>query len=341
MRVAIAGCGLSGIVSARLLAEKGHGVDIFDTRAHIGGNCYDSMINNTRVHNYGAHIFHTNDEEVWRFLNRFTVFDNYSHCVMGRLQDDKVIPIPFNDISARIVGEQSEEWIVDNIFREYTRKQWGVPYEQVTGHVTKRNSLKKRRREGDDCRYFLDKYQGIPQNGYTAMFENMLDHDNIDHYLSSEPETYRAAEPDLIVYTGKIDEYFSFCYGHLPYRSLKWWHEVVYGKEAGLSAAVINECNSWHHSTRRVDHSWFHNRQSRNETVITTEFAMEHKHGENLPIYPIPFGEGPAQYAKYRQLADHREPDVLFLGRLATYKYLDMWQAIKQVMQAVEKIPAA
>jgi UDP-galactopyranose mutase len=328
MKVNIVGCGISGSVAAILLKEKGHSVEIFETRPHIAGNCYDSLLNGIRVHNYGAHIFHTNDDDVWNFLNRYTKFNGYQHQVKAHTKDKDIIPIPFNDISASIVGEKSEDEIVDLLFREYTQKHWGISYDDMPKSITNRNNLSKIRREGADCRYFLDKYQGIPANGYTAMFEAMLD--GITVHTGVGPDEWRKYMDgmwtcDMVVYTGKADAFFKHCYGELPYRSLTWEYAIEDRKDV----TVLNECNSFNKYTRTVDHSHWHD-QDPGYTVVSREYACEHD-GKNIPIYPKPFGEGQALYGKYKKLAQSH-PNVIFLGRLATYKYLDMWMAIKQVM---------
>ena len=334
MKINIVGCGISGTVAAILCKERGHLVEVFETRPHIGGNCYDSLLNGIRVHNYGAHIFHTNDEEVWEFLNRYTKFNNYEHKVEARTKHKDIIPIPFNDISASIVGEKSEDEIVDLLFREYTQKQWGIPYDEMPKNITNRNNLRKIRREGADCRYFLDKYQGIPEHGYTAMFDAMLS--DIKVHMGVGAEEWRKSMDgmwhcDMLIYTGKADEFFNNCYGKLPYRSLKW----RYSMEQKKKATVLNECNSFNTYTRTVDHSHWHN-QDMGYTMVSRETACEHD-GRNIPIYPKPFGEGQELYGKYKKAAESH-PNVIFLGRLATYKYPDMWMAVKQVMTKLRGI---
>ena len=328
MKINIVGCGISGITAAILFKAKGHSVEIFETRPHIGGNCYDSLLNGIRVHNYGAHIFHTNDDEVWEFLNRYTAFNGYRHQVKARTKYKDIIPIPFNDVSASIVGEKTEEEIVDLLFREYTEKHWGIPYDDMPKSITNRNNLRKLRRSGDDCRYFLDKYQGIPEDGYTAMFESMLDGIQVNMGVGrNEWRKYTDGlfRCDMLVYTGKADEFFGCCFGELPYRSLKW----RYSMENKKNITVLNECNSFNSYTRTVDHSHWHD-QDLGYTVVSRETACEHN-DRNIPIYPKPFGEGQEIYKKYK-VAAQSHPNVLFLGRLATYKYLDMWMAVKQVM---------
>jgi len=329
MLVTIVGSGLSGATAAVMALRAGHEVEVFETRSHIGGNCYDSDFMGTRVHNYGAHIFHTNDEEVWKFLNQFTSFNSYTHEVKGEISSGDIIPVPFNDVAAELVGEQSEEWIVDHIFRAYTLKQWGVDYDQLSGGVTKRNGLKKRRREGRDCRYFTDKYQGIPVNGYTAMIEAMFEGARV--HLNADKDAWKRHKGGLVIYTGPVDSFYDYGLGRLKYRSLKWKH--TYGP--GLDTAVLNHCHMGKDSTRVVDHARFHPetlKHPQKYRVTSEEWAEDYDPKLNLPIYPVPFKEDQDLYTKYRQLV-LAESDTVFLGRLATYKYLDMWMAVKQVIQ--------
>ena len=216
--------------------------------------------------------------------------------------------------------------IQDLLFREYSERHWGIPWEQLPKSISGRVPNK---RDNHDDRYFTDKYQGIPENGYTAMFKNMLD--GIKVNLGVERGLHKRLKADLVVWTGKISEYFDLKFGHLPYRSLRFEHKRVekdpmYTWDTG---AVINECNTKPFN-RTMDNSVYLN-EDVTHTVHTRDFPEEYEPGKNDPIYPKTFGEGPKIYQQYLRAA-LADQNTIFLGRLATYKYLDMWMAVSQVM---------
>jgi len=335
MKVNIVGCGLSGIVAAILLKDQGHSVEIFETRSHIGGNCFDGVLNNVMVHQYGSHIFHTNSDEVWEFLNRYTSFNGYTHRVEANTDRGR-ISIPYNKKTEEQLGtELSPEEIRDLIFVKYSERHWGVPWDQLPKSISSR--VPNKRDDWDD-RYFTDKYQGIPSLGYTKMMENMLDgitvHTGVPHneWRKWMDGMYSC---DKLIFTGKVDDFFENCYGHLPYRSLKFEHTVIPKSESECSwdkGAIINECGDAPFN-RTTDNSVFLNEQV-SETVMTRDYPQQHVPGKNLAIYPMNFGEGRDIYMKYKKAADSHG-NVIFLGRLATYKYLDMWMAIQQVFRKI------
>ena len=316
---------MSGITSAILLKEQGHEVEIFETRPHIGGNCYDKKKEGITVRQYGAHIFHTSDEDVWTFLNRYSKFNDYSHKVRANTQLG-MISIPYSKKTTEQIGrELSPSEIQELIFRDYSERHWGIPWEDLPKSISGRVPNK---RNNCDERYFTDTYQGIPEKGYTEMFKNMLDGIKVNVGVSKDE--YRKLKCDKMVYTGKPDEFFNESYGKLPYRSLKFEHYKA-DKDADFSfskGSVINECNTKPYN-RTIDNGAFLN-ENLPQTIMTRDYPVEHDE-TNDPIYPKSFGEGQEIYKKYKQAiqADH---NVIFLGRLATYKYLDMWMAIKQVM---------
>ena len=325
MKVNIIGCGLSGITAAVILKEKGHNVEIFETRDHIGGNCHDEKIDGITVHTYGSHIFHTNDEEVWAFLNRYTKFNDYSHKVRANTSLG-LISIPYNKKTIEQIGKDlSPSEIQELIFRQYSERHWGIKWEDLPVSISSRVPTK---RDNWDDRYFTDKYQGIPVNGYTAMFNNMLDGIKVNVGVSKEE--YKKLKCDKMIYTGKPDEFYNFRFGKLPYRSLRFEHVKV-RKDNNFSwekGAVINECNQLPFN-RTMDNSIYLN-ENLPHTILSRDYPEEHNE-KNDPIYPKDFGEGMEIYSQYKKLIQS-EKDVLFLGRLASYKYLDMWMAIKQVM---------
>lgn len=323
MKIGVIGAGLAGATSAVLLRDAGHEVEVFEVREHLGGNCYDEWKNGILVHAYGPHGFHTDKEEIWRFVNRFSGFCPTPLTVVANTALGR-IPIPFNDVSAGIVGDLTPEEIRELIFRAYSEKHWGVPWEQVPRSITTRVP---ERRRSSDCRYHLDQWQGVPEHGYTRMFEAMLD--GIPCHLGCRPDEWRSYKFDHLIFTGSIDQYFQCCFGTLEYRSL----EFRYVEAPKRVEFQLNECNHDNPWTRSVDHShWL--AQDVQQTVIGYEYPCEWRDGL-VRMYPKPFGQNPDRYRQYKQLAD-AEPNVTFLGRLATYKYLDMDDVIAQVMVKLE-----
>ena len=209
---------MSGVTAAILFKEQGHDVEIFEVRDHIAGNCYDVKNDDgCTVHKYGSHIFHTNNEEVWEFLNRYTKFNSYEHRVRANTKEG-LLSIPFSKKTEEQLGRDLDpKEIQDLLFREYSERHWGIPWEQLPKSISGRVPNK---RDDHDDRYFTDKYQGIPENGYTAMFKNMLD--GIKVNLGAERGLHKRLKADLVVWTGKISEYFDLKFGHLPYRSLRF-----------------------------------------------------------------------------------------------------------------------
>jgi UDP-galactopyranose mutase len=325
----IIGCGLSGITAAVLLKERGYNVTVFEQRDHIGGNCFDYYINNTRVHKYGPHIFHTNDEEVFTFLCRFTEWFPFKSKVKG-VTDLGLISLPYSKKTVKEIGRELEqEEIVDLIFRGYSEKQWGVSFEQIPKSIT--NRVPKTKDCKDPTWYEGEKYQCLPLDGYTKMMENMLE--GIEVKLKCSKNEWKNFNTNLTIYTGKIDEYFDYCYGKLPYRTLQF---DVKTSDIKLEYPIINYNQKQKPYTRVYDHSYF-SKEHTGPTVITTEYPKALEHDWEVPFYPIPFGDGISIYNQYKELAE-KENNVIFLGRLATYKYLDMWMAVKQVFLKLKSI---
>lgn len=333
MKVNIIGCGLSGVTAAILLKEKGHDVEIFECRDHIAGNCFDKKNDDgVTVHEYGSHIFHTNNERVWEFLNRYTKFNDYQHRVRANTKEGQ-ISIPFSKKTAEQLGRDLEPLeIQELLFREYSERHWGIPWEDLPKSISGRVPNK---RDDHDDRYFTDKFQGIPENGYTEMFKAMLEGFTV--HLGVSKDEYKKHKCDLTVYTGKPDEYYDFEYGKLPYRSLIFEHKRVKQNKQEYSwdlGSVINECNTKPFN-RSMDSSVYLN-ETAEYTTITRDHPCEHD-DTNEAIYPKPFGEGPDIFNKYKKL-QKADKSTIFLGRLATYKYLDMWMAVAQVQQYLKKV---
>lgn len=320
-KIKVVGCGLSGVTAAKVLHDLGYNVKIYETRNHIAGNCYDSNICGTMVHNYGPHIFHTDDDDVYSFLSRFTEWIPFEYKPKG-VTKLGVISLPYSKKTQNeLKRELTQDEIVDIIFKDYSEKQWGVPFDQIPKSIT--NRIPKTKDCEDPTWFEGQKYQCIPKEGYTKMFQKMLQ--GIDVKLNCTTDEWKKELADLTIFTGKIDEYFDYCYGQLPYRSL-WFKHVT--SENKFDCVVYNQNTEAVDYTRTYDHSFF-TPNHKGTTIITEEYP-EPYNGKNIPFYPIPWGEGLQMYAKYKELAD-KENNVIFLGRLATYTYLDMWMAIKQV----------
>jgi len=321
MKIKIIGCGISGITCASIL-KKNHEVIVFDTRPHIGGNCYDSYLCNTLVHNYGPHIFHTDDEEVFNFLSQFTEWLPFELKPIGVTELGE-IPLPYSQKTIKKLGKElSQEEIIQYIFKDYSEKQWGVPFDQIPKSIT--NRIPKTKDSEDPTWFEGQKYQCIPKEGYTKMFEKMLV--GVDLKLNCEQNEWKNHDSDLIIYTGKIDEYYEYCYGLLPYRSLSFKHSISNKK---FEEFIYNQNTKMVNYTRTYDHRFF-TPNHKGQTVITEEYP-ENYDGSNVPFYPIPWGDGLKIYSKYKELAD-KEKNTIFTGRLATYTYLDMWMAVKQAI---------
>jgi UDP-galactopyranose mutase len=322
MKILIIGAGLSGATAANLLKNSGHEVQIFETRNHIAGNCYDSNVYGTIVHNYGPHIFHTNDEDIFKFLSQFTEWIPFQYKPKG-VTKLGVVSLPYSKKTQNeLKRELSQEEIVDVIFKDYSEKQWGVPFEEIPKSIT--NRIPKTKDCVDPTWFEGQKYQCIPKEGYTKMFEKMLQ--GIHVKLNCNNDDWKKAKADITIYTGKIDEYFNYCYGQLPYRSLRFKHTTSENK---FDVVTYNQNTKMVDYTRTYDHSHF-TANHKGTTIITEEYP-EPYNGKNIPFYPIPWGEGLQMYAKYKKLAD-KENKTIFIGRLATYTYLDMWMAVKQCM---------
>lgn len=328
---AVVGCGLSGIVAADLLASKGWDVHVYETRPHIGGNCYDAPLNNVKyVHQYGPHLFHTDDEEVYSYLSQYTEWIPFKLQPKG-VTKSGIISLPYSKKTISELGREcSPEEIRDLIFREYSEKQWGVPFESIPSTIT--NRIPKTAECEDPTWFEGQKYQCIPKHGYTSMFNRILDKENITVHCNCSENDYKELAADLVIYTGKIDAYFDYCYGRLPYRSLEFHHKA--GVEP-RDEYVYNYNTKETPYTRSYDHSYMDENHV-GPTVITHELPKEC--GPNdIPFYPMPFGDGQKIYSQYEKLT-HNIPNTIFLGRLATYKYLDMWMTVKHAMIKLKNI---
>jgi len=353
------GAGISNLALGRFFAELGHSVSIIDRRNNIGGNCFDYFDENSiDIHAYGAHIFHTNDAEVWRFLSQFTQWYPYQHEVKA-LVDGKLVPIPFNFNSIEqlfpkqlaermITALLSEfefnknvpilklrdsknqdlqflaEYVYEKIFLHYTEKQWGVRPEDLDPLVTSRVPVFV----GRDNRYFQAKYQGIPLEGYTRMFERMVDLPNIKMRLNTDFDKSMLNGCDHCFFSGAIDEFFDYKFGELPYRSLRF-DFLTFNRPYFQSNSVINYPNNYDF-TRIGEYKYFLDTHSQN-TVVSYEYHEPFILGKNERYYPIINEENKRLYGKYLKEAEGIK-NVTFLGRLGDYKYYDMDQAVARTM---------
>jgi len=355
----IVGAGFAGSVLAERLARgSGKKVLVVERRPHVGGNAYDHYDETgILVHRYGPHIFHTNSRDVFQYLSRFTEWRPYEHRVIASV-DGQRVPIPINldtlnSLYARAMTTQeaedflvsvaepreryltSEEVVVGRVgrelyekfFRNYTRKQWGLDPSQLDASVTARVPVRTNR----DARYFTDSYQAMPKHGYTRMFERMLSHPNIHVLLQTDYRDIEGIIPyGTMIYSGPIDEYFEYCYGKLPYRSLEFKHET-HDQEWFQEAPVVNYPNE--HLYTRVTEFKYLTGQRHSKTSIVYEYPTS----EGDPYYPIPTPENGELYRKYKALAAG-ESRTHFVGRLATYKYYNMDQVVAQALATYHKL---
>ncbi|HKH29145.1 MAG TPA: UDP-galactopyranose mutase [Sphingomicrobium sp.] len=359
----VVGAGFAGSVLAeRLASQHGARVLIIDRRNHVGGNAYDEEDEaGILYHKYGPHIFHTNSDAVVDYLSQFTEWRPYEHRVLASVRGQQV-PIPINRTTLNMLFEanletdeeaaeylasraepvdeiQTSEDVVINavgeelyrlFFRGYTRKQWGLDPSELDKQVTSRIPT----RTNTDDRYFSDTFQAMPLNGYTAMFERMLDHPRIERELGVDfrdikDRAYEIA--DHIIYTGPIDEYFDFRFGKLPYRSLRFDHQTL-EQEWFQPVAVVNYPSEDVPFTRISEYKHLTGQQH-SRTSITYEYPS----AEGDPYYPIPRPENQELFKKYEALADETG-NVTFVGRLATYRYYNMDQIVGQALATFRRM---
>ena len=356
----VVGAGFAGsVVAERMARTRGERVLLIDRRSHVGGNAYDEHdAAGILIHRYGPHIFHTNADRVVRYLSRFTEWRPYEHRVLASVRG-QLVPIPINlDTVNRLFGldlrsDELEAWFAERaepravvrtsedvvvsrvgrelyelFFRGYTRKQWALDPSQLDASVTSRIPVRTDR----DDRYFTDAFQAMPREGYTAMFARMLDHPNITVALDTDyadlPAPLRARP---LVFTGPVDEFFERRYGALPYRSLEFRFQTLDVPWA-LPTGTVNEPDERVPYTRTTEFKHLTG-QSHPRTTIVREFPR----AEGDPYYPIPRPENEALHARYRALAE-RQPNVAFVGRLATYRYYNMDQVVAQALTAARRL---
>ena len=359
----VVGAGVAGCVLAGELARRGNRkVLVIDKRDHIAGNCYDEYDEfGIMVHVYGPHIFHTEIERIYQYFSEYTEWYEFGHEVHANVHGN-IINVPFNlntlhkvydeekagRLEDKLVSEfgsdsrvpiltlkenpdpeirEVAEYVYENIFLRYTMKQWGKKPEEIDPNVTARVPVVISR----DNRYFKDKYQGMPLQGYTAMFEKILDHENIHLQMGTSAEEVLEIRDDKIyydgelftgkvIYTGLADELFGYEFGHLPYRSLKFKFEH-YKKESFQGCSVVNYTVDEDY-TRITEFKYLTGQVNTPETTIVKEYPEAYT-GDNTPYYSINNSENDGVYAKYKEKAD-RIPNLYLLGRLAEYKYYNI-----------------
>jgi UDP-galactopyranose mutase len=362
----IVGAGFTGCTLAeRIATQLNQKVLLLDRRPHVGGNAYDHYNEHgVLVHRYGPHIFHTNAKRVWDYLSSFTEWRPYYHHVLG-VVDGKQIPVPFNinslygvfppryaekledqllatygyGVKVPILKMRESEnsdlrllasYIYDNVFLHYTRKQWELDPDQLDPGVTGRVPVYISR----DDRYFQDTWQAMPREGYTVLFQRMLNHKNIRVLLNTD---WREIDGEIryerMIYTGPIDTYFNYSHGDLPYRSLRFdfrtvdteWHQPV---------GTVNYPNE--HDFTRITEQKYLTGQTLPKSTIVVEYPQAYKPGENEAYYPVPRPQNREHYDLYRRDADQIMNKVLFAGRLADYKYYNMDQAVARALKMFE-----
>jgi UDP-galactopyranose mutase len=363
----VVGAGYAGSVMAeRLATEAGQRVLVIDRRDHIAGNAYDYLDEHgVLCHAYGPHIFHTNSEKVVAYLSRFTDWRPYEHRVLARV-DGQLVPMPINRTTVnelyglelatdedmeRFLAERAEDVeyirnsedvvvakvgreLYEKFFRGYTRKQWQRDPSELAASVCARIPI----RTNVDDRYFTDGFQKIPVDGYTAMFERILDHPLIEVSLETDYwDVNDEIEHAHLVYTGPVDKFFDYRFGALPYRSLEWELRNEATPDGGYFQPVgsINEPSEDVPYTRVTEFRHISGQAPHGSSTLAVEFPR----AEGDPYYPIPNDETRALYRQYEALAAEA-PDVTFVGRLARYQYLNMDQVVGQALSTAEKLLA-
>lgn len=368
----IVGAGLFGAIFAHEAKKAGKKVLVIDRRDHIGGNIYTKEVEGIQVHQYGAHIFHTSDKEVWDYIQQFAEFNRYTNSPVARYKDELYnLPFNMNTFSkmwgVRIPAEAKEiiqrqikeagitepknleeqaislvgKDIYEKLVKGYTEKQWGRRATELPSFIIRRLPV----RYVYDNNYFNDKYQGIPVGGYTKIIERMLEGTEVrlmtDFFADRE---ILAKEAENIVFTGMIDAYYDYCFGELEYRSLRFETEVL-DMENYQGNAVVNYTEYEVPYTRIIEHKHFEygcqggyggdGSGVSDKTVITWEYPAAWSRGEE-PYYPMNDEKNNALYARYRELADQEE-HVIFGGRLGMYRYYDMHQVVKEALECVRR----
>lgn len=356
----VVGAGLFGAVFAHEATKHGKKCLVIDKRDHVGGNIYTYQEESINVHKYGAHIFHTSDKEVWDYMNQFCEFNNYINSPVANYKGE-LYNLPFNmntfskmwgirtpDEAKAIIEKQKSELnitepknleeqaltlvgtdVYEKLIKGYTQKQWGRPCNELPSFIIKRLPL----RFIYDNNYFNDRYQGIPIGGYTAIIEKMLE--GSDVLTSTEYFDFIKKNPDVapkIVYTGEIDKFYNYEFGPLEYRAVRFETEVL-DTENYQGVAVMNYTDAETPYTRIIEHKHFEKSQSP-KTIISREYSSEWKVGDD-PYYPINNDKNNEVYNKYYERSK-QDKNIIFGGRLGTYKYYDMDKVVRVALEAAK-----
>ena len=354
----IVGSGFFGSICAYELNKKGYKVLVIESRDHIGGNCYTENKDDINIHVYGPHIFHTSNDEVWKWINQFVSFNNFTLRPVANYKGE-IYSLPFNmwtfsklwnithpDQAKRIIKGQSEHIgeptnleeqaiklvgtdVYEKLIKGYTAKQWRKDPKELPASIIKRLPV----RFTYNNNYFNDKYQGIPIGGYTQIFEKLLE--GIEVKLGIDYFKDELPKHDKVIYTGPIDRFYNYQFGELEYKTTKFEHTKI-NDDNYQGVAVMNYTDVDIEFTRVIEHKHFEDVKS-DSTWITFEYPIEYKAESTEPMYPVNDTENNSKYQKYKELAN-QEKDIIFGGRLAEYKYYDMHQVIESALNKVKEI---
>jgi len=361
--IIIVGSGISGCTLAEKYAKNDKKVLVIEKRSFVGGNCHDSVDKDgLKIMDFGGHIFHTDDEEVWNYVQRFSEWVKSEHKVLSFV-DGKYVPVPVNIKTVNILfklniktEEEMKNWLAENtekftdpknseeialtrvgkylyekMFKNYTIKQWDMEPKELDASVMARIPV----RTDFNDRYFSNKYEAQPKEGYTAIFKKMLDHPNITVKLNSDffkmKDQLKGYEK--LFYSGKVDEFFDYKYGKLGYRSLKF-EFTTYDQEHYIPGPTVNYPNFDESFTRIVEYKYFY-KQDNLKTTVSREWAT----AEGDPYYPVPTKNNEELYLKYKKAVEELKKDgIYFIGRLANYKYINMDQAFRDALDLFTKL---
>jgi UDP-galactopyranose mutase len=331
LSILVVGAGISGAVVARVLAEYNYKVTVIDKRNHIAGNCFDYISENgIRVHKYGPHIFHTSNMKVVDWLSRFTEWVPYKHRVKGMLCDGRLATIPPNNETAKMVGIEN---IVDIFYRPYTKKMWGVELEELDKSIINRVPIRD-----DDNEYYFpnDAFQAMPKDGYTKMFENILDHCNIT--VTLEKSFNRENDErlyDHVFNSMPIDEYYDFIYGKLPYRSIKF-ENITLPVPYAMQVPTTNLTNDGPYTRVTEWKRYPGHGENTYETILTFEKPVPYEDNNFERYYPVKdiSGINREKYKKYAEIPNNK---CTFIGRCGLYAYIDMHQAVSNALSVSKK----
>ncbi|MFC5461053.1 UDP-galactopyranose mutase [Massilia niabensis] len=360
--IAIVGAGFSGAVIANQLAKAGYTVEVFESRPHVAGNCHSERDAETGVmlHVYGPHIFHTDNERAWEFVNRYSEFKPYVNRVKA-ITNGKVFTLPINLLTINqffnktFRPKEAEEFLttlgdksIENpqtfeeqalrfvgrdlyeaFFKTYTVKQWGLQPSELPASILKRLPV----RFNYDDNYFSHKYQGMPAEGYTALVQKIIDQPGVTVHLNTRFDPALKADYDHVFYSGPIDAWFNHAEGRLPYRTLDFETFRETGDYQGN--AVINYCDNAQPYTRITEHKHFSPWEQHEKSIMYAEYSRQCEE-KDIPYYPIRMARDKEQLERYINLAQ-QETNVTFVGRLGTYRYLDMDVTINEALITSDK----